>query len=255
MRSLASCLTEILIVQETNKDLWESGIVKRSFALLLSFCMNDNSKVRHHVQDELMRILQFHYERAFAVSSYQILRQLDILLKSFNEDEYHDVINYLLFIAKSCLFLHNDVYPSLFSSLLKVSNLIRFDSRCAVTAAPSWITAVFAPSRSSLTALASSPTPPSTPPSSRSNPSQHKSPTTRRTFQSTISFPSNSSVTTSSSSTTTAKPCFSPPPRPCSPASPPPMPPFTSHYPSTSSPTTPVWLPWYVFVPMVTHRV
>ena len=233
MRSLASCLTEILIVQETNKELWESGIVKRSFSTLLSFCMNDNSKVRHHVQDELLRILQFHYERTFAVTSHQILRQLEILLKSFNEDDYHDVINFLLFIAKSCLVLHNDIYPSLFSSLLKVSILLALDLSCAATAARSWTTAVSVRSRSSLTALASSPTPPSTPPSSRCSRSQRKPSTTRRTCRSTTSFASSWFATTFSSSTPTASPCSSPPPRPCSPASPPPTRRCTSRCPST----------------------
>ena len=240
IRSLSSCLAEILLVQEANTELWESGIVKRAFSLLLSFCMQDNGKVRHHVQDEIMRLLQFHYERSFPVSSRQVIRQLDILCKSFNEDDFHDVINFLVFITKSCLILHGDVYPNLFSLLLKVLFSSSLHCRSVSTAARSSTTARSVPSKSFWTATVSSTTPSSIQPSRRSRRSRPKSPTTRRTWRSTTSCFSRSPATTSSSSMSTARNSSSPPHARCWSASPPPTPRCTRRCPFTSSPSTPV---------------
>lgn len=120
VRSLVACIGEILIAQETSPELWESSIVKKSFSLLLSSCMHDSGKVRRFAQEVLLQIMEAHSKNGFSITSRQVIRQLDILCKEFNEDDYHDVINYLMFISKVVLFLNHSFYPTLFQLLLKV---------------------------------------------------------------------------------------------------------------------------------------
>lgn len=122
MRSLASCLGEIFLSQEETNELWESGVVKRAFSVLLTLCMNDSAKVRHSAQDAVSAILEKHSKNGFILTSRQVIRQLDILCKEFNEDAYQDVLNYLILIAKVVLFISPDFYPTLFQLLLKVSS-------------------------------------------------------------------------------------------------------------------------------------
>ena len=123
MRSLAGCLGEIFLSQEENNELWESGVVKKAFSLLLTLCMNDSAKVRHSAQDVVSAILEKHSRNGFVLTSRQVIRQLDILCKEFNEDAYQDVLNYLILIAKVILFISQDFYPTLFQLLLKVRSL------------------------------------------------------------------------------------------------------------------------------------
>lgn len=122
MRSLAVCLGEIFLCQEETNELWESGIVKKAFSVLLTLCMNESGKVRHSAQDTVSAILEKHSSNGFVLTSRQVIRQLDILCKEFNEDAYQDVLNYLILIAKVILFISQDFYPTLFQLLLKVSS-------------------------------------------------------------------------------------------------------------------------------------
>ena len=101
MRSLASCLGEIFLSQEETNELWESGVVKRAFSVLLTLCMNDSAKVRHSAQDAVSAILEKHSKNGFILTSRQVIRQLDILCKEFNEDAYQDVLNYRRWFSSS----------------------------------------------------------------------------------------------------------------------------------------------------------
>ena len=82
--------------------------------------MHDSGKVRRFAQEVLLQIMEAHSKNGFSITSRQVIRQLDILCKEFNEDDYHDVINYLMFISKVVLFLNHSFYPTLFQLLLKV---------------------------------------------------------------------------------------------------------------------------------------
>lgn len=120
LRSLISCIGEILVAQELSPELWESGLVKRSFALILSTSMYESGKVRRCAQDIIFQIMELHFNSNFSMSSRHLVRQLDILNKEFNEDDYHDVVNYLMMVARVMLVVHNDFYPNLIQLLLKV---------------------------------------------------------------------------------------------------------------------------------------
>lgn len=120
LRYFISCVCIILLAQETNNELWESNIVKRSFNLILSLSMHENGKVRRYVQESVQPLMELHYNRGFTFTSRQIVRQLEVLNKAFNEEDYHEMINYLLLVAKITNFIHASLYSSLFSTLLKV---------------------------------------------------------------------------------------------------------------------------------------
>ena len=62
LRSLISCLTSLLLSLECSKDMWSRDAVKKSFLLLLSFCIHDNGKIRRTSQDELMKIVESQLE-------------------------------------------------------------------------------------------------------------------------------------------------------------------------------------------------
>ena len=120
IRSLVSCICLILCKQELVNDIWESSLVKKSFNLVLSFSMHDSGKVRRYVQDSIQPLLEYHAKNGFVFSSKQIVRQLDVLCKTFNEEDYHEVIHYLVFVARICSLIHSSFYPLFFSTLLKV---------------------------------------------------------------------------------------------------------------------------------------
>ena len=108
------------MAQELSQELWDSSVVKRSFSLVLSSSMYESGKVRRCAQDITFHIMELHYNSNFHMSSRHLIRQLDILNKEFNEDDYHDVVNYLMLVARVILVVHHDFYPNLLQLLLKV---------------------------------------------------------------------------------------------------------------------------------------
>ena len=127
LRSIVINVCIILQAQELNNDLWESNSVKLGFNLLLSISMHDSGKVRRCVQECITPLLEYHFNSGFMTTSRLLVRQLEVLSKSFNEEDYHEVINYLLFFSKVISFIHASFYPTLTSILLTVFHSYSID--------------------------------------------------------------------------------------------------------------------------------
>ena len=119
-RSLVICVNNIFCSQELNPELWESGLVRRSFTMLLSLSMHSSGKVRRAVQDELSTLMQLHSKQGFAVTSSLAVHQLEVLSRSVSDDDYQDLLSYLLLVSRISPFIHTDHLSSLFSCLLHV---------------------------------------------------------------------------------------------------------------------------------------
>ena len=119
-RSLVICVSSILKAQEISNEVWESGLVRKAFSMLLSISQQDNGSVRRTLQDELRGLLESHYNQGFTVTSHYLLRQLEGLCRSFDGEDFHELLNYLLVFSHLAPFLHSDSIPTLFSSLLQV---------------------------------------------------------------------------------------------------------------------------------------
>ena len=76
-RSLVLCVSSILKAQEISNEVWESGLVRKAFSMLLSISQQDNGSVRRTLQDELRGLLESHYNQGFTVTSHYLLRQLE----------------------------------------------------------------------------------------------------------------------------------------------------------------------------------
>ena len=123
-RSLVVCVASILKAQEISNEVWESGLVRKAFAMLLSISFQDSGSVRRTLQEELRSILESHFNQGFSVTSHYLLRQLEALCKSFDGDDYHELLNYLLVFSHIVTYLHSDFMSPLFSSLLQVRDSI-----------------------------------------------------------------------------------------------------------------------------------
>ena len=119
-RSLVLCVGSVLKAQEISNEVWESGLVRKAFSMLLSLSQQDSGSVRRALQDELRDILESHFLHGFAVTSHYLLRQLEALCRSFDGDDAQDLLNYLLVFSHLVNYLHSDSIPTLFSTLLQV---------------------------------------------------------------------------------------------------------------------------------------
>ena len=119
-RSLVICVSSILKAQEISNEVWESGLVRKAFSMLLSISQQDNGSIRRTLQDELRGLLESHYDQGFTVTSHYLLRQLEGLCRSFDGEDFHELLNYLLVFSHLVPSLHADSIPTLFSSLLQV---------------------------------------------------------------------------------------------------------------------------------------
>ena len=120
LRSLISCITSLLLSLECSNDVWSRDTVKKSFLLLLSFCIHDNGKIRRHSQEELMKIVLKHNEEHFAETSNMIVSYLRNLKDQYDDNNYKDVSHYLAFVAQSAPSLDPSTFPTLLSLLIEV---------------------------------------------------------------------------------------------------------------------------------------
>ena len=100
--------------------MWSRDAVKKSFLLLLSFCIHDNGKIRRTSQDELMKIVTKHSEEHFAETSDMIVSYLRNLKDQLDDANYKEISHYLAFIAQSAPSLDPSTFPTLLSLLIEV---------------------------------------------------------------------------------------------------------------------------------------
>ena len=111
-----------------SSDVWEKENVKKSFLLLLSFCIHENGKVRRHTQEELMKLMTKHHESHFADTSKMVVTYLNTLKEQFDDKDYKDISYFLAFVAQCAALLDLSQYDSLLTLLLEVSPFCSFHS-------------------------------------------------------------------------------------------------------------------------------
>ena len=140
LRSLVSCLSELLLAQKTKSKLWNDGIVKKAFVYLLSMCTYENAKVRKHTQDELTRVMEHHSKEGFDATSKHVVAdcvrlidpQAQVNIRSsklllFDDKDYKDISFFLAFISKVILFIAPSQYDAIMTTLLTVPILPPLD--------------------------------------------------------------------------------------------------------------------------------
>ena len=127
LRSLVSCLSELLLAQKTKSKLWNDGIVKKAFVYLLSMCTYENAKVRKHTQDELTRVMEHHSKEGFDATSKHVVAYLDNIVLLFDDKDYKDISFFLAFISKVILFIAPSQYDAIMTTLLTVPILPPLD--------------------------------------------------------------------------------------------------------------------------------
>lgn len=138
LRSLISCLTSLLLSLECSKDMWSRDAVKKSFLLLLSFCIHENGKIRRTSQDELMKIVTKHSEEHFAETSDMIVSYLRNLKEQIDDTNYKEISHYLAFVAQAAPSLDPSTFPALLSLLIEVVFLPFSSSSFAHTNSLTW---------------------------------------------------------------------------------------------------------------------
>ena len=139
LRSLVSCLVLILLCQEMSSDVWNQENVKKSFLLLLSFCIHENGKVRRHTQEELMKLMTKHHESHFAETSEMVVTYLNTLKEQFDDKDYKDISYFLAFVAQCAVLLDPSQYEALLALLLEVSLSCSVHSSYVLTNWRIWI--------------------------------------------------------------------------------------------------------------------
>ena len=120
IRSLITSLTMILCSLETTKRAWSEENVVKAFTLLLNYCVHESGKIRHHVQDELLKLFEIHYEAHFPETTQQVVSYLSKLNESFSKDNSKAISYFLALIRKVCQYLDSTVDESLLKLLLQV---------------------------------------------------------------------------------------------------------------------------------------
>ena len=120
LRSVISCIASLLLSLDCSKEIWSRDTVKKSFLLLLSFCINENGKIRRHSQEELMKIIAKHSEEHFAETSDMIVSYLRNLKDQMDDTNSKEVSHYLAFVAQCAPLLDPSTFSSLLSLLIEV---------------------------------------------------------------------------------------------------------------------------------------
>ena len=120
IRSLITSLSMILSSLETTKRDWSEENVVKALALLLGYCVHDSGKIRHHVQDELLKLFEIHHEAHFPETTQQVVTYLSKLNESFAKDNSKAISYFLALIRKVCQYLDSSFDESLLKLLLQV---------------------------------------------------------------------------------------------------------------------------------------
>ena len=120
LRSQIACIVMVLQSLEMKDDLWENGVVKKSFTLLLKYSIHESGKVRHQAQNELEKLFKQHSEEKFILSSQMLMTYLTNLNDMFDGKDAKDITYFLALIARLSPYLDCSVYESFLSILMKV---------------------------------------------------------------------------------------------------------------------------------------